>query len=83
MTKFAAAAVIIIAVVVGINPFLETDTSVAFAEVVKPFLVAKSATFKTQMKFKGNDLSLDTMYKEPLHMRFKISIKNFSTQLIV
>lgn len=39
MTKIAVAAVIIIAVLIGINPF---ETSITFAQVVKPILNAKT-----------------------------------------
>ncbi|MHC4464907.1 MAG: anti-sigma factor family protein, partial [Planctomycetota bacterium] len=42
MTKIAAAAVIIIAVLIGINPFGGTIT---FADVVKPLLNAKTVIF--------------------------------------
>ncbi len=42
VTKIAAAAVIIIAVLIGINSFPGTDTSVAFADVIQPILDART-----------------------------------------
>jgi len=42
ITKLAAAAVIIAAIVIGINSFLGTGTSVAFADVIQPILDART-----------------------------------------
>jgi len=42
ITKIAAAAVIIVAVMIGINSFLGTGTSVAFADVIQPILDART-----------------------------------------
>jgi hypothetical protein len=42
MTKFATAAVIIVAIMIGINSFLGTGTSVAFADVIQPILDART-----------------------------------------
>jgi len=42
ITKFAAAAVIIAAIMIGINSFLGSGTSVAFADVIQPILDART-----------------------------------------
>jgi hypothetical protein len=44
ITKFAAAAVIIIAVTIGFNIFVGTGGSVAFADVIQPILDARTVT---------------------------------------
>ncbi len=42
ITKLAAAAVIIVAIMIGINSFLGSGTSVAFADVIQPILDART-----------------------------------------
>lgn len=42
ITKLAVAAVIIVVIMIGINSFLGTGTSVAFADVIQPILDAKT-----------------------------------------
>jgi outer membrane lipoprotein-sorting protein len=67
VTKLAAAAVIIIAVLIGINQIGSTPT---FAEVVQPFLTARTATFKVTIKGEGvPKQEFDGMFMEPCRMR--------------
>jgi len=68
VTKLAAAAVIIIAVLIGLN-ILVTSTP-AFAEIVKPFLTARTASFKMTMEVEGVPTqNFDCLYAEPIRMR--------------
>jgi outer membrane lipoprotein-sorting protein len=68
ITKIAAAAVIIIAVLISLN-ILGTSTP-AFAEIVKPFLTARTASFKMTMEVEGVPTqTFDCLYAEPAHMR--------------
>lgn len=67
ITKLAAAAVIIIALLIGINQIGSTPT---FAEVVQPFLTARTATFKVTIKGEGvPKQEFDGMFMEPGRMR--------------
>jgi outer membrane lipoprotein-sorting protein len=68
MTKLAAAAAIVIAVLLVIH---ESDTSgSAFAEVVRPFLTARTATFKVTVKVEGGPTQTgEGMFMEPARMR--------------
>lgn len=72
ITKLAAAAVIIIAVLAGINYFggpIGVATP-AFADVVRSFLTARTATFKMTMKVQGTPTqTFDCMFAEPIRMR--------------
>jgi outer membrane lipoprotein-sorting protein len=66
--KLGAAAVILIAVLIAFNPF--GSSTPAFAEVVRPFLTARTATFKMTMKVEGvPPQTFDCMYAEPIRMR--------------
>lgn len=57
MTKLAAAAIIIVAVVLGLNIGGGPDVvSVAFAEVVQPLLTAEAGHFKMTIDVAGSDL---------------------------
>jgi len=68
ITKMATAAAIIIAVLVGLN-ILGTSTP-AFAEIVKPFLTARTASFKMTMEVEGVPTqTFDCLYSEPIRMR--------------
>ncbi len=68
ITKIAAAAVIIIAVLIGLN-IVGTSTP-AFAEIVKPFLTARTASFKMTMEVEGVPTqTFDCLYAEPVRMR--------------
>ncbi|KPL24622.1 MAG: hypothetical protein AMJ75_03200 [Phycisphaerae bacterium SM1_79] len=70
ITKLAAAAVIIIAVLVAIHQFGSTVESVAFGEIVRPFLTARTATFKVTIKGEGVPAQeYDGMFMEPCRMR--------------
>jgi outer membrane lipoprotein-sorting protein len=67
-TKIAATAAIIIAVLIG---FLTIGSSTpAFAEIVKPFLTARTASFKMTMEVEGVPTqTFDCLYAEPIRMR--------------
>jgi len=68
ITKLAAAAAIIIVVLIGIHQF--GGSTPAFAEVVRPFLTAHTATFKMTMEVEGvPPQKFDCMYAEPARMR--------------
>lgn len=68
MTKPAVAAAIAIATLVGIS--LTGQSSVAFADIVQPFLTARTATFKMTMEVQGAPTqTFDCMYAEPIRMR--------------
>ncbi len=68
MTKLAVAAAIIIAVLIGIN--LTGRSGVAFADIIQPFLTARTATFTMTMEVKGAPTqTFDCMYAEPIRMR--------------
>ena len=68
ITKFAAAAVIIIAVLIGIYQF--GGSAPAFADVVRPLLTARTATFKMTTDIKNRpSQTLEGMFMEPGRMR--------------
>ena len=56
IVKLAVAAVIVIAVTVGINSFFGTGMSMAFSEVIKPILNAKTAVMDIVIGTKGKEL---------------------------
>lgn len=68
LTKLATAAVVAIAVLIGIN--LTGRSGVAFADIVQPFLTARTATFKMTLEVQGAPTqTFDCMYAEPIRMR--------------
>ncbi len=68
MMKPAIAAAIAVAVLIGIN--LTGRSGVAFADIVQPFLTARTATFKMTMEVQGAPTqTFDCMYAEPIRMR--------------
>jgi len=68
ITKLAAAAAIIIAVLIGIHQI--GGSTPAFAEIVRPFITAHTATFKMTMEVEGvPSQKFDCMYAEPARMR--------------
>ncbi len=68
MTKLAAAAAIIIAALIGF--YTIGSPTPAFAEIVRPFLTARTATFKMSMNVEGAPpQNFDCMYAEPIRMR--------------
>jgi len=70
ITKLAAAAAIIVAVFVGVHQFGRSVESVAFADVVQPFLTARTATFKIRLTGQGvPSQEFDGMFMEPCRMR--------------
>jgi outer membrane lipoprotein-sorting protein len=82
MTKLAVAAVIIVAVVIGLNIGEGPDVvSVAFAEVVRPLLSAEAGHFKMTIDVAGSDLdwidygddpvqTIDVVFAEPGRTRW-------------
>ncbi len=68
ITKLAAAAIIIIAVSIGLNQIISSTP--VFAEVIQPFLTARTATFKVTIEGKGfPGQEYDGMFMEPCRMR--------------
>ena len=68
VTKLAAAAVIIIAVLVVFNQF--GGSTPAFADVIEPFLTARTATFKATVEVEGGPTQTgEGMFMEPGRMR--------------
>ena len=68
VTKIAAAAAIIIAVLIGFLPI--GSSTPAFAEIIQPFLTARTASFKMTMEVEGAPTqTFDCVYAEPIHMR--------------
>ena len=66
--KLAAAAVIVIAVLIGIYEI--GGSASAFAEVVKPFLTARTATFKVTINVEGGPTQTgEGMFMEPGRLR--------------
>ncbi len=71
MTKLAAAAVIMIAVITGLNLVGDSDANgVAFGDVVRPLLTARTATLTLTRRIKDQPpFSYEVMYMEPGHSR--------------
>ena len=68
ITKLAAAAVIIIAVLIGILQL--GGSTPAFADIVRPLLAARTATFKMTVDMEGSPhTTINGMYMEPGRMR--------------
>ena len=68
ITKIAAAAVIIIAVLIGILQL--GGSTPAFADVVRPLLTARTATFKMTIDMEDSPrTTIDGMFMEPGRMR--------------
>lgn len=70
ITRLAAAAVLIVAALAGVHFLDGSAGSLAFAEVVKPFITAKTATFKVTLSGKGVPRQeFDGMFMAPGKMR--------------
>jgi outer membrane lipoprotein-sorting protein len=70
ISKVAAAAVIIIAILIGVLQFGDSIESVAIADIVQPFLTANTATFKITIGGRGvPPQEFDGMFMEPCRMR--------------
>jgi len=68
VTKIAAAAVIIIAVLIGIHQF--GASTPAFADIVRPLLTARTATYKMTVNMKDIPAqTIEGMFMEPSRMR--------------
>jgi len=67
ITKLAAAAVIIIAALIGLNQLgIPVDgASVAFADVVQQICNARNVTFTTEIQVGQNVMQIQNSYKEP------------------
>jgi prepilin-type processing-associated H-X9-DG protein len=71
ITKFAAAAVIIIAVLIGTNQF--SGSSVAWGDILKNIQNAKTLTWKTTLIIKGQTQQvIRVMVLEPYNMRVEL-----------
>ena len=68
ITKLAAAAVIIIAVLIGIHQF--GASTPAFADIVRPLLTARTATYKMTVNMKDIPAqTIEGMFMEPSRIR--------------
>ena len=77
ITKMAAAAVIIIAVLIGINPFRSTIT---FAEVIKPILNARTVIFDFIV---GDDETGPLMHEIVVGSRIRRTISNLPNMTLI
>jgi hypothetical protein len=73
ITKLAAAAVIIIAVMIGINSFLGSGTSVAFADVIQPILDARTVIMDI---FIGPEGRQAVIHDEVMGSRIRRTVSN-------
>jgi len=70
MIKLATAAAIIVAALVGVHQFGRSVESIAFADIVEPFLTARTATFKIRLTGQGVPAQeYDGMFLAPCRMR--------------
>ena len=70
ITKLTAAGVIIIAILIGVHYLGGSIESVAIADIVQPFLTARTATFKITIGGQGvPSQEFDGMFMEPCRMR--------------
>ncbi len=70
ITKIAAAAAIITAVTFGVHHFYGSVENVAIADILQPFLTARTATFKVTIGGEGiPPQEYDGMFMEPCRMR--------------
>jgi outer membrane lipoprotein-sorting protein len=70
ITKTAVAAAIIIAAIFGIHHFGWSVETVAFADIIEPFLTARTATFKVTIEGRGVPTQeYEGMFMEPGRMR--------------
>jgi outer membrane lipoprotein-sorting protein len=68
ITKLAAAAAIIIVVLIGLHQI--GGSTPAFAEIIQPFLTARTAAFQMTMQVEGAPTqTFDCYYSEPIRMR--------------
>ena len=68
VTKIAAAAVIIIAALIGIHQL--GGSTPAFADIVRPLLTARTATYKMTVNIEGEPAqTIEGMFMEPSRMR--------------
>ena len=68
LTKIAAAAVIIVAVLISLNQII--GSTPAFADIVRPLLTARTATYKMTVNIEGEpDQTVEGMFMEPSRMR--------------
>jgi hypothetical protein len=75
VTRIAAAAVIIIAVLVGLNQII--GSTPAFADIVRPLLTARTATFKMTVNIEGEPAqSFEGMFMGPSRMRHVVPLGN-------
>lgn len=89
-TKFAAAAMVIIAVLIGINQFGGSVdmSSAAFAEVVQQIRNARTVTFTTEIQVGQDVWRVKNLYKEPGLQRFEmpgniVSINDWTQRKVI
>jgi hypothetical protein len=81
ITKLAAAAVIIIAVMIGINSFLGSGTSVAFADVIQPILDARTVIMDILIGPEGRQA---VIHDEVMGSRIRRTVSNVQgTDIII
>ena len=81
ISKLAAAAVIIIAVMIGINSFLGSGTSVAFADVIQPILDARTVIMDILIGPEGRQA---VIHDEVMGSRIRRTVSNVQgTDIII
>jgi hypothetical protein len=81
ITKLAAAAVIIIAVMIGMNSFLGSGTSVAFADVIQPILDARTVIMDILIGPEGRQA---VIHDEVMGSRIRRTVSNVQgTDIII
>jgi outer membrane lipoprotein-sorting protein len=71
ITKIAAAAILIgvVGLIVWLVPS-DNRSGLAFADIVRPILTARTATYKITTNYQGKSMVQDAMFMEPGYMRF-------------
>ncbi|MHC5059537.1 MAG: hypothetical protein ACYTFK_00405 [Planctomycetota bacterium] len=81
MTKFATAAVMVVAVMIGINSFLGSGSSVTFAEVIKPILYAQTVIMDILIGPEGRQV---VIHDEVMGSRIRRTVSNVQgTDMII
>ncbi len=81
ITKLTAAAVIIIVVLIGINSFLGTGTSIAFADVIQPILDARTVIMDILIGPEGRQA---VIHDEVMGSRIRRTVSNVQgTDIII
>jgi len=80
ITKLAAAAVIIAAITIGINSFLGSGTSVAFADVIQPILEARTLIMDILIGPEGRQV---VIHDEVMGSRIRRTVSNMQDADII